>query len=198
MHGLGGCVRPARRTSDAGFTLLEVLLAAAIGATLTSVAVAQLLVTLESSRTAAAARFLASRMAQARAQAAVRSATVALRFDTRADGVTFTAYVDGNRNGVRTMEIASAVDRMIDPPVRLASLFPGVSIALSSAAEPDDAVRIGTSDLLSFTPAGTATSGTIYLRGRNGTQYAVRVFGPTARARVLRVDPRTQDLIEEE
>ena len=59
-----------------------------------------------------------------------------------------------------------------------------------------DPLRIGSSNLLSFTPFGTATPGTIYVRGRDGTQLAVRVLGATARARVLRYVPRTREWVE--
>jgi hypothetical protein len=42
------------------------------------------------------------------------------------------------------------------------------------------------SQLFSFTPTGTATSGSVYVNGRDGSRFAVRVLGVTARARVLR------------
>jgi hypothetical protein len=43
---------------------------------------------------------------------------------------------------------------------------------------------------MSFTPVGTSTPGSIYLRGADGTQLVVRVVGATGRARVLkRINP---------
>jgi len=51
-----------------------------------------------------------------------------------------------------------------------------------------DGVRIGTSRILTLGPDGTATSGTLYVRGRRG-QFAVRILGATGRTRVLRFDP---------
>jgi hypothetical protein len=51
-------------------------------------------------------------------------------------------------------------------------------------------VQLGRTNLLTFTPAGTATSGTIYIRDREGTQWAVRVLGATGRTRVLRYEPQ--------
>ena len=50
---------------------------------------------------------------------------------------------------------------------------------------PSDPVRLGRSDTLTFSPFGTATSGTIFLRSRKGRQYAVRVLGASGRTRVL-------------
>ena len=137
-------------------------------------AVPPVLAGLERSRTQAAARFLAARMTLARAQAVARAATVALRF---VDGdQAFAVFVDGNRNGVRTRDIEAGTDREVDPPVRLPDLFPGVGVAVAG---------VGASGILSFMPAGTATPGTIYLRGRDGTQAAVRIAGATGRTRVL-------------
>jgi glutamate synthase domain-containing protein 3 len=69
--------------------------------------------------------------------------------------------------------------------VLLADLFSGVAIAVSGAAG-SDPVRLGASNLLSFTPLGTATSGSVFVRGRDGSQFAIRVLGATGRVRVQR------------
>jgi hypothetical protein len=47
-----------------------------------------------------------------------------------------------------------------------------------------DAIRFGRSDILSFSPLGTATPGTFYLSG-DGAQAAVRVTGGSARVRLM-------------
>jgi hypothetical protein len=172
------------------------MFALAAAATVAAVAIAQTTATIERSRSLGGARFLAGRMAQARAQAVARSATVALKFDVRSDGVAFSAFVDANRNGVRSDEIAGSVDPMIEAPRLLSELFPGVTIAFAPDTGDGAAPQIGSSSLISFTAAGTATSGTVFVRGRDGSQYAVRVFGPTGRTRVLRYEPRTQTLAD--
>ena len=61
--------------------------------------------------------------------------------------------------------------------------------ARTPAAGERDPIRIGSSQIVTFTPIGTATSGTVYLHGRGVTQYAVRVLGVTGRTRVMRFDP---------
>lgn len=156
-------------------------------------AVAQFGRAIDTGRTLGAARYVANRMATARSLAALRSVNVALRFDGRDGGATLGTVVDGNRNGVRTADLAAGVDTAIDQPIRIAELFPGVTLSL----DPDDtAPAAGTFSLMSFSPVGTATSGTVYLRGRGGARFGVRVFGPTARTRLLRVDPRTGELVE--
>lgn len=152
----------------------------------------QAFASVDRSRAWGAARYLASRVALARGQAAMRSTNVALRFEQTTDGVAFGVFVDGNGNGVRSRDIRSRVDLPMDPPMRLADLFPGVEIAVSEEAGSGDPVRIGSSRLLSFSPLGSATPGTIYVRGRDGSQLAVRVFGATGRTRVLRYVPQTR------
>ena len=59
-----------------------------------------------------------------------------------------------------------------------------------SRATGEEGIRIGSSRILTLGPDGTATSGTIYLRGRRG-QYAVRILGATGRTRVWRFHPGT-------
>jgi type II secretory pathway pseudopilin PulG len=179
----------------AGFTLLDMILAMTIAVILAAVAVPQAMASVDRSRAWAAARYLSGRMALARMQAVGRSATVALRFSDAVTGFAFETYVDGNRNGVRTGDITSGVDRPLDAAVDLSQMFPGVVIGLA-ADDAGDPVRIGSSSLLSFTATGTASSGTIYIRGRDGSRFAVRVLGATGRTRLLQYIPRTGAWIE--
>jgi hypothetical protein len=132
---------------------------------------------------------------EARMHAVGRSARVGLRFDPRGSQG-FAEYVDGNGNGVRTADIAAGVDPLRVPHQLLHHAFTGVSFRLP-AGLPDvdgaigtveDGVRVGTSRILTLGPDGTATPGTLYVRGRRA-QYAVRVLGATGRTRVLRFDP---------
>jgi hypothetical protein len=158
--------------------------------------VPQVLARVDRSRGQLAARFLGSRFALARTLAASRGAAIGLRFVEEPGGVSFAVYQDGNRNGVLTADILRSVDRQIEPPTRLFELFPGVQIGMAAGATGSDPVQIGRSSILTFTPQGTATSGTIYLRGRDGTQWSVRVLGVTGRTRVLKLDVRTGDWVD--
>jgi prepilin-type N-terminal cleavage/methylation domain-containing protein len=178
-----------------GYTLIEILFVTSLIAIVSAIAVPQSLVTLDRARAAAAARYLASRMAMARSHAVMRSAHVALQFDEGESGITFRMFVDGNHNGVRTSDIASDVDSPLDAPARLSDLFPGVAIAVSGDAG-SDPLRIGSSNLLSFTPLGTASPGSVYVRGRDGSQFAVRVLGATGRTRVQRYVQHTQAWVD--
>ena len=180
-----------------GYTFIEILFVTALVAVVTAVVVPQALAAVERSRTLSAARYLASRMAQARFQAVSRGANIALRFDTAATGVPFAVYVDGNHNGVLTQDIRNGTDPQLQPPLRLGDLFGHVSIALADTGDGTDPVQLsGGSSLLSFTPLGTATAGSIYVRGADGSQFAIRVLGATGRTRIVRYDERRRSWVD--
>ena len=188
--------RPSRYSAtEHGSTLVDVLFVVSLIAILSAVVLPQSLTAVDRIRAGAAARHLASRMAAARAQAVMRSAHVAMRFEEGSSGVSFTMFVDGNGNGVRTADIGAGVDPPLDTRSLLSDHFPGVAIAVSGSAG-TDAVRLGATDLLSFTPFGTATPGSIYVRGRDGSQFAVRILGTTGRTRIQRYLEHTRTWID--
>ena len=177
--------------SPAGYTLVELMATVGLVAIFGGVTIGFVLSGLEHSRGYAAARYLAGRLGQARAQAVGRGAAIGLRFELGSHGYTFTVFRDGNGNGIRAADIQAGVDPLIEPATSLPEHFPGVDIGLAPNAPGANAVQLGGTNLLTFTPLGTATSGTIYIRDGEGSQWGVRVLGSTGRTRVLRYEPRT-------
>jgi Tfp pilus assembly protein FimT len=167
-----------------------IFVTAAVGIVVAA-AVPQLNASIEHTRTIGAARYLAERFASARAQAVARSANVAILITIAGEDTTVGTYADGNGNGVRTREIAAGIDFVAGPSLRLNVEFPHVGVYLSDPPDPSL-----TSAVMSFTPLGTASSATWYLRGRDGSQYAVRVLGATGRTRVLRFETRSRTWVE--
>jgi prepilin-type N-terminal cleavage/methylation domain-containing protein len=175
----------------AGYTLVEILLASSLICILAGISVSSIAASVDRSRGAGAARYLATRASLARARAVGRSTTVALFFEQDTRGIRFSMVEDGNGDGVRAADIAQQIDRVIEPPIHLSDLFPGTAIGLAPGTPAASALALGGTMILSFTANGTATSGSIYIVGRDLTQWAVRVLGVTARARVLRYDRMT-------
>jgi hypothetical protein len=180
--------------SDRGFSLVE-----------TTVAIGLILVMAAMSAPAFRAHFADAHIVGAGQQfkshfrlawsAAVRRGVyTAIRFERQEDGrVLYSVYADGNYNGVRSSDIASRQDTLIAGPFPLSGGAPGVHVGINPGVPnlpPDsgllsgDPVRFGASDILSFSPFGTATPGTFYLAG-DAAQAAVRVTGGSARVRLM-------------
>lgn len=184
------------RGPSPGFSLIELLFSVAIAGTVTAMAVPQGLRALDDFRTRAAARYLAGRALDARFTAIARGETTGLRFEAGLPDYRITAVADGNGNGLRTSEIQRGVDKTVSEPERLDAHFAGVAFGIldgipdadGQPANGSDGVRLGTSKLLSMNADGTSSSGTLYLHGRDRSQYAVRVLGVTGRVRVLKFD----------
>ena len=188
----GVCV-PGQR----GLTLVELLFTISILATLTAIAISLTSAAIAELRTANAVRYLEGRIMNARMEAVKRSTAVALRFEPFEPDYIYTAYVDGNGNGIRTIDIERGVDWRLTASERLGDNFPGVRFGLADGV-PDldgvanpEGVRIGSARILTMSANGTATSGTLYVKGK-GRQFAVRVLGATGRTRVLRYDTGVQ------
>jgi type II secretory pathway pseudopilin PulG len=182
-----------------GYSMIELAVVVGLMATATATAVPRMLVGLDEARVAGAARYLAARFQDTRIEAVTRSRDVAIRFTATDAGYIYSIYVDGNGNGVLARDIQHDVDRQLHAPQQLSSHLSGVdlgtlpglpAIDAGSPAPGDDPVRFGASNMVSFSALGTSSSGTVYLRGRNNTQYAVRLVGATARVRIFRFDAR--------
>ena len=189
-----------------GASVLEILFVLSVSATMTAIAMPVMGSAIDEMRIAMAARYVAGRVRAARMDAVRRSRAVGLRFEPRAepaDGYAFAAFGDGNGNGVRTADIRDGIDTALTGDECLRDRYPDVGFGLAPDV-PDidgrlgtggDGVRIGTAQILTMSSDGTATSGTLYIRGRGG-QYAVRVLGATGRTRMLQYQPGTRTWID--
>ena len=189
--------RSGRGAAGDGFTLVELLFALALCGAIVAVAVPATEDAVDELRTAMAARYIAGRLGHARIEAVKRATCIGLRFEAKADDYSVTGYMDGNANGIRSLDIAAGIDPRIAGPEQLRDKFPGVHFGLmENAADADgakgtgtDGVRIGKAHICTMSPDGTATAGTLYIRGRR-SQYAVRVLGATGRVRLLQYRPK--------
>ncbi|MGH9143828.1 MAG: pilus assembly FimT family protein [Vicinamibacterales bacterium] len=185
-----------------GYSLLELMLAMSLGATLTAAAVPQYLASLDDLRASAAAHHVLGRLQRARMEAVMRSAMVGVLFTQAPEGgYSYAVYLDGNRNGVLTRDVQRGVDPLIASGERLSDQFAGVEFGAVSGLPPvdpggtapgADPIRLGSGNVASFSALGSATSGTLYIRSRRDAQYAVRVYGETGKTRVLKFDSRTR------
>ncbi len=178
-----------------GHTLVELLAVLAILAVLLAAAAPFLRAYSVESHLLGAGYLFRQQFQRARSLAVRGRVQTAIRFEQPPDGPpTFSLYADGNHNGVLAVDIKNGVDRRISGPFPLDGGAPGVRIAIlpgTPAIPPErgtldtsDPIRFGRSNMVSFSPDGTATPGTFYLAGEE-IQAAVRVNAMTARVRLL-------------
>jgi prepilin-type N-terminal cleavage/methylation domain-containing protein len=179
---------------DHGFSLVEALVAVAIVLVMAATAFPVFRAHFADAHLVGAGQQFKSQFRLAYS-AAVRSGVyTAIRFERHDDGtVWYAVYRDGDSDGVRSADIEDGKDTLVSGPFPLTGGAPGVSVAINPgipALPPErgrlsgDPVRFGSSDILSFSPLGTATPGTFYLAGDAG-QAAVRVTGGSARVRLM-------------
>ncbi|HXG88971.1 MAG TPA: GspH/FimT family pseudopilin [Vicinamibacterales bacterium] len=194
------------RAHSRGAALIDVVFTCGLVAVIAAIAIPTLHATRDRDAARMAARYLANRLHVVRTEAIRRNTQVALRVD--ADDRDFIGmYADGDGDGVLQRDIDRGIDRAIAPDVHLADLFAAVALNIAAdVPDPDgngtllagsDPVRIGSSTLWSFSPIGSATSGTVYLAARTGPQVALRVLGATGRTRVLWFDAASSTWREE-
>ena len=189
-------------TSARGMALVDVLAATGLSLVMAGMAVPVVGGTLERERTLVGAHYLAAAVQRARLEALKRSAVVAVRLQELDGRTSVQFFADGNGNGVLQRDI----DRHFDPALTMAEWLDehasGVSLQINQTiadvggggelAPGDDPVRMGNSSLVSFSPLGSATSGTLYVAARRGPQMAIRVYGATGRVRVLTFDAQAR------
>ena len=92
-------------------------------------------------------------------------------------------FADGNGNGVLQRDIDRGIDPPLTPPSWLDDQARDISLRVNQRvtdvagnapiAPGEDALRIGNTALLTFSPVGSATSGTLYLAAHRGPQAAI-------------------------
>jgi prepilin-type N-terminal cleavage/methylation domain-containing protein len=185
-----------------GYTLAELLAVLAIVAMAVAVALPAAAMLRDGGRAAAGARAMATILSSQRWKSVAGHRVRGLQFRKVGNGWSWREVADGNGNGLRTAEITRGIDPVLTQDDALERRVPDVTLGFPPGgpypeAPPgtetlnvgDDPVRFGRSDLVSFSPVGSASSGTLYVTdGRRGL-FAVVLFGPTARLRVWRFRP---------
>ena len=180
--------------NERGHTLLEMLAVVSILLIMASATIPYLKAYTVEAHLLAAGRTFNGEFRKARSIAVRANAQTAIRFEVGPAGASYSVYLDGNHNGVLSSDILAGKDRRIAGPLPLDGGYSDVRIGINPgvpAIPPDtgildtsDPIRFGSSNMLSFSPLGTATPGTFYLAGE-GLQGAVRVTGTSARVRLM-------------
>ena len=185
-----------------GFSLTELLLALALLGILLAVSVPLAADTVAKERLHAAGWETTALLRGLRQQAVTEGVGFGLRFVPVNGTWSYSIYRDGNGNGILTADIVSGRDPLVRGPVGGEDLHEGIRFGLPESPvpqippgsgaipNPSDPIKFGGSNIISFSPVGSISSGTLFLTdGRR--VLAVVVFGPTGRIRTQRFDPGT-------
>lgn len=185
------------RESAAGLSLIEVLLALSLTMAAAGVAGPAMFEINRGLKLGAATSFAAGYLQRARLEAVRRNMNVGVRFRQAGDDWALGLYGDTNGNGIRTADILSGIDVVLDPELAFSARASSIRIARLpdvpdvNGAPGGDAVRFGASGIASFDADGSASSGSLYLSdGRE--QIAVTVTPATGRVRVRQWDRRAR------
>lgn len=117
-------------------------------------------------------------------------------------------YQDGNANGIRLGDIRDGKDSCFQGPVRLERSSADIVVGILQTEVPQipprtglldsDPIKFGRSDIISFSPNGDSSSGTLYLACHSQKQmYAIVVFGPTARWTLWKYSNQQWQMVED-
>jgi Tfp pilus assembly protein FimT len=185
-----------------GAALIDIVFALALSLVMAAVAVPVVGGTLDRERTIVGAQYLAGHLQRARLESLKQARSVAVRIELVGGRTSLRLFADGNGNGVLQRDIDRGTDvaltraEWLDEQARDVSLRVNqrvTDVSGSTTLEPgDDPLRIGNTALVSFTPFGSATGGTMYVAAERGPQMAIRIFGATGRVRVLMFDAQAR------
>ena len=198
----GGAGWPGCR-NECGWTLVELLVGLAVLALLATLSLPSLAGSVRHYRLESITRELALEMQAARWRALGGGTYTGLKFTGGAAGeLSWVMVRDGDGDGLRSVDLRDGTDVAVAPEMRLADRAPGIRAGILSDRRvprippqsgwldrPEDPIRFGSADLVSFAPGGSATPGSLYLTD-GGRMTAVVVNGVTGRLRLFRLAER--------
>jgi hypothetical protein len=189
-------------TEARGAAFIDIIVATSVCFLMAAIAVPVIGGTLDRERTIIGAQYLSGQLQRARLESLKRARPVAVRVEVIGERTQLRLFEDRNGNGVLQRDIDRGIDLPLTPIEWLDDQARDISLRINQdvtdvsgvmTLEPgDDPLRLGNTSLLTFSPVGSATSGTLYVAAHRGPQMAIRVFGATGRVRVLMFDARTR------
>jgi prepilin-type N-terminal cleavage/methylation domain-containing protein len=125
------------------------------------------------------------------------------------DGRYVSLYLDGNGNGIRSADVLAGKDPLFRGPIRMNKASGDIAAGILSASIPQippkkgflnpvDPVQFGKSNIISFSPNGDSSSGTLYLSCRSQQQmFAIVLYGATSRLRLWKFGNHGWQMVED-
>jgi type II secretory pathway pseudopilin PulG len=190
MDGKGRGSLPGAR----GYSLLEALVVVFLTGLLSLVGIGSFSRLATQASTRALSQVVRSLMAESATRAVAGRSHVGIVFERGERGATARIVQDGDWDGVTHQDMARGTDRPLGSPIYLKEGMAYLGLPDAVRTDPSgapisdgDPVRFGRGDILSFSPTGTSTPGSLYLRDISGEEaWAFRVTGLDGRIRCFR------------
>ncbi|MBI4160878.1 MAG: GspH/FimT family pseudopilin [Acidobacteria bacterium] len=189
-----------RRGGDGrdGYSLPEILAVLLFFALLATSGAGGIRASLANARMSAATGRLTVLIRWMRTEALRRGTHVGIVFAPDPGGnLRFELRRDGDGDGIRSADVRAGIDPRFGGPFDLGREFPGVRFGIlprgripaippagGALRNRDDPIQFGPADLISFSPRGQSSSGTLYLTDGDRRMTALVIYGPTIRLRV--------------
>jgi hypothetical protein len=177
-----------------GYSLVEAVVMLFLTGLLSLVGVGSFTRLAAQSSTRSLAQVVRSLVMEASTRAVSGRSYVGIVFERGAAGATASIVEDGDWDGVTHEDMARGTDRPLGSPIYLKEGHAYLGLPEAVRTDPSgapirdgDPVRFGRGDILSFSPTGTSTPGSLYLRDVRGREaWAFRVAGLDGRIRCYR------------
>lgn len=186
---------------DTGYTLTELLMVLLVIVLILSISIPYMAGMISRGKVRAAAREITALFRAARFEAVSKRKYIGFEFLKKEDGYHFRKIQDGNANGIRKSDINKGVDIPLDGDWQIRNRYGNIDFSILTGKpikkippgtgiieNPDDPIKFGRSDIISFSPSGHASSGSIYISDEKSHMMGIVVFGPTVRIRVWDYD----------
>ncbi len=183
-----------KEEGEEGFTLVESMVALLIVTLLFLFSIGVFSAIKEKSASEALVRTVQAATSEARGRSIGEGVKYGIAFKEESDRVYITIYKDDDFDGITKEDIEKSIDKPISLPELLTK--ENAQIAIPEGVEKDpsgknlsgnDPIMFGKGDILTFSPKGTATPGTLYIKeGSGGDGWAIRVTGIDGRIRVYK------------
>jgi prepilin-type N-terminal cleavage/methylation domain-containing protein len=181
---------------DAGFTLVEAMVALIIMSVLFLISVSAIGAIREKSASEAVVSTFEAIASEARSRSIGEGVYFGIVvFIEAGERVSARLYRDGDYDGIDSEDIRKGIDKAVSMPESLINEASKIALPTGITKDPSgkplngqDAIRFGRSDILSFSPKATATPGTLYIQEGSGDDgWAIRVTGIDGRIRIYRL-----------
>ncbi len=186
--------------SENGMSLVELMVCLCLISVFASVAVPYMTGVMAKAKLKNASRTVLLMFQQARMKAISESRYIGIRFEKAedGDGIVLSFYRDGDGDGIMTADIKKGTDRKIKDSVRI--MLEGVEFGIlqgdmkdvptsgGNISNPDDPIKFGKSNIVSFSPIGKSSSGSVYFRIRDRYMFTVKLYGGSAKMKEWEYD----------